>query len=142
MNTDLLEALKDALRWELRAMVMYGHFAAHVTGLHRSHLKPYFEAEAAESMTHASTVRDALVKLGAKCPTRLSDAEIPHHKGPEEMLIAALATEQRAGECYLRVLQLLEGDDGEPTDREMYDAVEAIYFDEERAVNELMQLLA
>ena len=62
-NEDLVRQLNNALGWELRAQVMYAHYAAYVRGIYRLHLKPYFEGESAESVTHATTVRDQIVKV-------------------------------------------------------------------------------
>ena len=63
-DPNMIDRLNDALGWEMRATTMYAHYAAYVRGINRLHLKPYFEAEAEESMTHATTVRMAIVKLG------------------------------------------------------------------------------
>ena len=63
-NAELVERLNAALGWELRALAMYGHYAAYVKGIHRLHLKPFFEAEATESVGHANGVRNEIVKLG------------------------------------------------------------------------------
>ena len=54
----LIESLNGALGWEFRAQLMYAHYAAYVRGIHRLHLKPYFEAESTESVGHANIVRD------------------------------------------------------------------------------------
>ncbi len=40
---ELIERLNDALAREMRAQAMYGHYATYVKGIHRLHLKPYFE---------------------------------------------------------------------------------------------------
>ena len=61
---ELVDRLNDALALEMRAQAMYAHYAAYVTGIHRMHLKPYFENEAAESVIHAQTVSNALVRFG------------------------------------------------------------------------------
>ena len=59
-NNALIEKLNAALGWEMRATTMYAHYAAYVGGIHRLHLKPYFEAESTESVGHGNLVRGAI----------------------------------------------------------------------------------
>ena len=65
----LIQHLNAALGWEMRAMTLYAHYGAYVKGIYRLQLKPFFEAEAVESMTHSNTVRAAIVKLGGVART-------------------------------------------------------------------------
>ena len=60
---NLVNALNKALAWELRAIAMYAHYSAYVSGIHRLHLSNHFNNEVNESVMHASTVRSAIVKL-------------------------------------------------------------------------------
>jgi len=131
----LIEKLNGALGWEMRAATLYAHYAAYVKGLYRLHLKPYFEAEAAESMMHANTVRGAIVKLGGVACTDRDPTEIVHTTDYTKMLDEAMKTEIRAARSYREILGL----DG--LDDELHDAIEQIAFAEERAVEELKQLL-
>ena len=34
-NEELISALNKALAWELRAIAMYAHYAAYISGIHR-----------------------------------------------------------------------------------------------------------
>ena len=54
---ELIERLNDALAREMRAQTMYAHYAAYVKGIHRLHLKPFFETEAAEFMVSEFEIR-------------------------------------------------------------------------------------
>ncbi|MEZ4462004.1 MAG: ferritin-like domain-containing protein [bacterium] len=100
-NEKLLSMLNDALAFELRASIMYAHYAAYVSGIHRLHLQPYFEAEATESNMHAQTVRQAIVKLGGEAVTDRDPLTIQHTKDYREILHACLETEKRAAESKL-----------------------------------------
>ncbi len=60
-NSKLIEKLNGGLGWELRAAALYAHYSAYVKGIHRLHLKPFFDEEATESHTHAEMVRAARV---------------------------------------------------------------------------------
>ena len=132
---ELIELLNDALARELRAQAMYAHYAAYVKGIHRLHLKPYFESEAAESVLHAQTVRNALVRLGGIAVTERSTQAIEHSTDYREMLREALKTERESQAAYQRILPLLKEDE------ELYDAIEQILFAEERSVEELLQVI-
>jgi len=134
-NEALIEKLNEALGWELRATTMYAHYAAYVRGIHRLHLKPYFDAEAAESMVHANTVRGAIVKLGGTAITERDNTRIVHTTDYKTMLDEAMKTERRAADSYGHILKL----DG--LDEELFDSIEQICFAEERSVEELSQLM-
>ena len=134
-SSELLERLNDALGRELRAQAMYAPYAAYVKGIHRLHLKPYFENEAAESVLHAQTVRNALVRLGGIAVTERHPGAIVHTTDYAQMLEEALETEKQSKACYQGILPLLREDE------ELYDAVEQILFAEERSVEELLQVM-
>jgi bacterioferritin len=132
---ELLDLLNDALAREMRAQAIYAHYAAYVKGIHRLHLKPYFENEAAESVTHAQTVRNALVRLGGVAVTNRHSQPIEHTTDYRIMLEEALKTEQASREAYQGLLPLLKEDE------ELYDSIEQILFAEERSVEELLQVM-
>lgn len=134
-TNELIELLNDALAREMRAQAMYAHYAAYVKGIHRLHLKPYFENEAAESVVHAQTVRNALVRLGGVAVTERHTQTIEHTTDYRAMLEEGLKTEQASKEAYQGILPLLKEDE------ELYDAIEQILFAEERSVEELLQVI-
>ena len=134
-KSELLDRLNEALTRELRAEAMYAHYAAYVKGIHRLHLKPYFESEAAESFTHARTVRNVLVQLGGIASTERHVQPIEHTTDYQIMLDQALDTERQSAAVYRGILPLLQENE------ELYDAIEQILFAEERSVEELMQLI-
>jgi bacterioferritin len=131
---ELVRCLNDALGWEMRAQTMYSHYAAYVRGIHRLHLKPYFEAEATESVGHANIVRNEIAKLDGVARTDRDATEIVHTTDYAVMLEEAMKTERKAAETYRNFLEM-PGVDGE-----LHDSIEQIYFAEERAVDELSQM--
>ncbi len=133
--TTLIDRLNDALGWEIRAQLMYAHYAAYVKGIYRLHLKPYFEAEATESVGHATMVRDHITQLGGIARTSRDETEIVHTTDYRVMLTEAMKTESHAAESYKKFLEL------PGIDSELSDAIEQIYFQEERSVEELKQLM-
>ncbi len=132
---DLIDLLNDALAREMRAQAMYAHYAAYVKGIHRLHLKPYFENEASESVMHAQVVRNALVRLGGVAVTERHTQAIEHTTDYRLMLEEALKTERQSKEAYQGILPLLKDDE------ELFDAIEQILFAEERSVEELLQVM-
>ena len=99
---ELLDLLNDALAREMRAQAMYAHYAAYVKGIHRLHLKTYFEGEAAESALHAQTVRNALVRLGGVAVTERHTGRIIETHPPE-----AFEGMRRAGRLAAECLDML-----------------------------------
>ena len=133
----LIEALNKALGWELRAITMYAHYSAYISGIHRIHLSAHFSTESTESVTHAATVRSAIVKLGGIATTERDSTTIVHTSNYETMLNEAYNTEQFAAETYSKLLPLVE----HYGDTELYDTLEAICFDEQRSLEEMRMLL-
>jgi len=133
----LLNALNQALAWELRAIALYAHYSAYVSGIHRLHLTTHFNNEVTESVTHAATVRSAIVKLDGTAITERDDTPIVHTSNYKEMLAEAYETEKKAVETYRKILPLVE----KIGDTELYDSLEVVYFDEQRSVEELRMML-
>ena len=131
----LVNQLNRALGLEMRAEVMYAHYATYVRGINRLHLKPYFETEASESFVHGNTVRNAINQLGGEAVTNRDSAPIKHTTDYKDMLRESLATEQLAAETYREILESITGND------ELYDEIAQIYFAELRSVEELTQLM-
>ena len=136
-NRQLLEELNKALSWELRAIALYAHYSAYVSGIHRLHLSAHFNNEANESLMHAATVRSAIVKLDGTAITERDPSTIVHTSNYKLMLEEAYKTEKAAAEIYGRILPLLE----ELGDSELYDSLEVVYFDEQRSVEELRMMM-
>lgn len=134
-DENLVADLNRALALEMRAEVMYAHYAAYVKGINRLHLKPYFASEATESFTHADSVRNAINQLGGEAVTERDHTAILHTTDYKIMLQEVLKTEQRAAETYQGLLEMVTDND------ELYDLLEQIYFAEVRSVEELTQLI-
>lgn len=127
--------LNKALALEMRAEVMYAHYAAYVKGIYRLHLKPYFEGEATESFNHGNTVRNAINQIGAVAVTDRDPTPIVHTTDYQVMLKEVLRTEEIAAETYKGILE------NAVDDQELYDLIEQIYFAEVRSMEELNQLI-
>ena len=136
-ENELVESLNRALAWELRAIALYSHYSAYVSGIHRLHLADHFNNEVNESVTHAATVRSAIVKLDGTAITERDVTPILHTSNYKEMLAEAYETEKKAVETYSEILPLVE----KIGDTELFDSLEVVYFDEQRSVEELRMML-
>ena len=134
---ELVESLNRALAWELRAIALYSHYSAYVSGIHRLHLADHFNNEVNESVTHAATVRSAIVKLDGTAITERDATPILHTSNYKEMLAEAYETEKKAVETYSEILPLVE----KIGDTELFDSLEVVYFDEQRSVEELRMMM-
>ena len=97
----------------------------------------HFNNEVTESVTHAATVRSAIVKLDGEAITERDPTAIVHTSNYQEMLQEAYATESKAAATYGEILPLVES----IGDTELFDALEVVYFDEQRSVEELRMML-
>lgn len=137
-NERLVTKLNEALGWELRAVNMYAHYAANIRGIHRIQLTPLFKSEVDESMIHAETVRNAIVKNDGIAVTERNPEAILHTTDYTVMIEESLKTEMKAAEVYGELMQMLDGMD----DGEIYDAVEQIYLSEVRSIEEMRLLMS
>ena len=133
--SELIEKLNAALGWELRAINMYAHYAANITGIHRLQLSPMFNTEMTESIEHADIVRKGIVQLGGIPVTERNPYKITHTTDYMEMLNHALETEIKASEVYAELLPLIEQTD------DLYDSIEQIYLSELKSVEEMRMLV-
>ena len=137
-NEKLVTKLNEALGWELRAINMYAHYVANIRGIHRIQLSPLFKSEVNESIVHADTVRNAIVKNDGIAITGRNPEPILHTTDYTVMIEESLKTEMRAAIVYGELMKMLESDD----DKEIYDAVEQIYLSEVRSIEQMRLLMS
>ena len=133
--TELIKKMNEALGWELRAINMYAHYAANITGINRLQLSPMFNTEMTESIEHADIVRKGIVQLGGILVTERDPHPITHTTDYIEMLHYSLETEIKASEVYSELLPLIEQTD------DLYDSIEQIYLSELKSVEEMRLLV-
>ena len=107
MNTEkLIDKMNEALSWELRAINMYAHYSANIRGIHRLQLSPMFKGEVDESLVHADTIRNAIIKLGGVSVTERHSEPILHTLDYTEMIRQSLNTEEQAARVYLSLIHI------------------------------------
>jgi bacterioferritin len=127
--------LNRALAWELRASLMYAHYAAYLAGRDRLDLEEYFNGEATESMGHARTVRQIIADLGGVAVTVPDATPFVHTQDATKMLEEALRTEARAEAAYREALSFFEHFSA------WHHSLRHVMHDEERAQIEIRRLL-
>lgn len=103
----VLEALRRIVAAELGGAVAYTRYAALIGGLHRLSLSAWFDAQAAESLTHARRAAEILVGLGGTMPDGVDAPD--DVVGTRELLTAARDHERAARDHYRQLLTLVEG---------------------------------
>ncbi len=131
----VIEALNKALGWELRASMMYAHYAAYVKGLEAVPLEEHFKEEATESFGHAEVVRNIIADLGGEAVTKRDPEPIVHTEDWKRMLEESLKTEKRAAAAYLELVPMVK--EYQP----FWHDLNHILLDEQKAVIEVEKLL-
>lgn len=101
MNKDLqnlIDGLNEDLANEYGAAIQYNYSASVVSGLYRSALKPFFEAEITDEMGHALYLSEKISTLGGTPTTK--SADIPQPTGVKDLLEATLNSEKDTIERY------------------------------------------
>lgn len=83
---ELIEGLNTDLAHEYAATIQYTYSASAVSGLYRSALKPFFEAEVADEQAHALYLSEKIIALGGTPTTKAAD--VPQPTGVKEILEA------------------------------------------------------
>ncbi|MBP1947319.1 ferritin-like domain-containing protein [Virgibacillus litoralis] len=101
MNKDLqnlIDGLNEDLANEYGAAIQYTYSASVVSGLYRSALKPFFEAEITDEMGHALYLSEKISTLGGTPTTK--SADIPQPTEVKDLLEATLNSEKDTIERY------------------------------------------
>lgn len=103
-----IDVLNKALAGELRAALMYAHYAAYLTGRDRLDFEDHFNEESAESMAHAKILRQIIADLGGEAVRAPDKTPIVHTQHIDRMLEEALKTEEAAANIYREVLPFID----------------------------------
>jgi bacterioferritin len=95
---DLIDGLNEDLAHEYGAVIQYTYSASVVSGLYRSALKPFFEAEISDELGHALYLSEKIKSLGGTPTTKT--AEVPQPTVVKDLLEATLKSESDTIERY------------------------------------------
>jgi bacterioferritin len=141
MTTDnarkqLIEGLREDLRGEFQAIIMYRLYASMVQGPYRQELRAFFANEIPDELLHAQILADKISALGGTPPADPTPVAIV--TDAKAMLEAALKAELSTIERYVKRRGQAE-DAGEPGLAAQFDT---ILTDETNHRDELRQMLA
>lgn len=88
---ELIDGLNEDLANEYGAAIQYTYSASVVSGLYRSALKPFFEAEISDELGHALYLSEKIKSLGGTPTTKA--AKIPQPTEVKDLLQATLQAE-------------------------------------------------
>jgi|SRR5690625_3057562 len=94
----LIEGLNTDLAHEYGAAIQYTYSASAVSGLHRTALKPFFEAEITDELGHAIYLSEKIITLGGTPTTKA--AEVPQPTDVKGILEAVRQSEADTIERY------------------------------------------
>lgn len=95
---DLIDGLNEDLSHEYGAAIQYTYSASVVSGLYRSALKPFFEAEITDELGHALYLSEKIKSLGGTPTTK--SAEVPQPADVKDLLEATLKAESNTIDRY------------------------------------------
>ncbi|MGJ9459334.1 ferritin-like domain-containing protein [Oceanobacillus sp. CF4.6] len=95
---NLIDGLNEDLSHEYGATIQYTYSASVVSGLYRSALKPFFEAEITDELSHALYLSEKIKSLGGTPTTKA--AEVPQPTEVKELLEATLQSESDTIDRY------------------------------------------
>src|SRR5690625_6591804 len=95
---ELIDGLNVDLAHEYGAVIQYTYSTSVVSGLYRSALKPFFEAEISDELGHALYLSEKIKSLGGTPTTKT--AEVPQPTVVKDLLEATLKSESDTIERY------------------------------------------
>ncbi|AIF42713.1 ferritin-like domain-containing protein [Virgibacillus sp. SK37] len=95
---ELIDGLNEDLAHEYGAAIQYTYSASVVSGLYRSALKPFFEAEINDELGHALYLSEKIKSLGGTPTTK--SAEVPQPTDVKDLLEATLKAESDTIDRY------------------------------------------
>ncbi|MFC4024517.1 ferritin-like domain-containing protein [Oceanobacillus longus] len=95
---NLIDGLNKDLSHEYGAAIQYTYSASVVSGLYRSALKPFFEAEITDELGHALYLSEKIKSLGGTPTTKAAD--VPQPTEVKELLEATLQSESDTIDRY------------------------------------------
>ena len=135
-KTQLVEGLKEDLRGEFQAIIMYRLFASMVQGPYRQELRTFFANEIPEELAHAQILADKIAAFGGIPDARPTPVKVVSEA--KAMLETALQAELEAIERYVKRREEAEAA-GEPGLAAEFDTIIA---DETNHRDELRMMLA
>lgn len=101
--------LNEIMEFELAGVVRYTHYSLMVTGPNRLPIVAFFQAQAAESLTHAQQAGEILTGLDGHPSQKIASIEETFQHSVKDLLQESLIHEGKALELYKQLLVTVEG---------------------------------
>lgn len=101
--------LNGILRAELSGVIRYTHYSLVITGPNRLPLVEFMQAQATESLVHATQAGEILTGLGGHPDLGIDQMEESHEHAIDAILRESVAHERRAIGLYRELLNVVDG---------------------------------
>ncbi|MCT7984172.1 bacterioferritin [Laspinema sp. A4] len=103
-----INLLNTIMEFELAGVVRYTHYSLMVTGPNRIPIVSFFQAQAAESLTHAQQVGEIITGLEGHPSLRIAPIEESDRHSVRDILEESLNHEKKALDMYKELLHTVE----------------------------------
>jgi len=101
--------LNEIMEFELSGVVRYTHYSLMVFGYNRIPIVSWLKANADESLAHAHKAGELVTMLGGHPSLRIGPLLETEQHNVGDILRESLDHEKKAGQCYYKLLKLVEG---------------------------------
>jgi bacterioferritin len=107
-NKKVINQLNKILECELAGVVRYTHYSMMIFGYNRIPIVSWFNAQAAESLTHAQQAGELVTRLGGHPSLAIGDLLETHQHDIGQILRETLEAEHTALGLYYKLLELVK----------------------------------
>lgn len=108
-NPDVQRVLQEIVEFELAGVIRFTHYALMVRGPNRIPIVAFFQAQAAESLTHAQRAGEILTGIGGHPNMHVAPINETHEHSVQAILEESYAHEKSAIDKYETLRSLVEG---------------------------------
>ena len=111
-ETDIKKAIKllnEIMEFELSGVVRYTHYSLMVFGYNRIPIVSWLKGNADESLAHAHKAGELVTMLGGHPSLKIGPLLETEQHNIGDILRESLDHEKKAGQCYYKLLKLVEG---------------------------------
>lgn len=104
-----IKLLNEIMELELSGVVRYTHYSLMVFGYNRIPIVSWLKGNADESLAHARKAGELVTMLGGHPSLKIGALLETEKHDIGDILRESLEHEKRAGQCYYKLLKLVEG---------------------------------
>ena len=104
-----IKLLNEIMEFELSGVVRYTHYSLMVFGYNRIPIVSWLKSNADESLAHARKAGELVTMLGGHPSLRIGALLETEKHDIGDILRESLEHEKQAGQCYYKLLKLVEG---------------------------------